>query len=181
MRYLRISSVIAIGVLTLVTSACTKQADPASNTTVNQAVNVVNTVNSLEPASAQQTVSEAVGKQRLVTHFVERWGTYSNQSNFENISEALPFMTESMQVYGRQLIATGRARPSGETFFGTTTVVLSTVDGASTDASAEYTVSTQRIEKTGDSERAYYQDIVVTLQKVAGEWKVNKAVWVGIK
>lgn len=117
----------------------------------------------------------------LVLPFVERFGSYSNQGKFENLSDLLPFMTDTMKAWAQKQITIQTEKAFQSVYRGVTTHALSyTVTTFDTQkGKAEMKVSTQRQEMIGSSanSRSYNQDIVVKLVKNEGVWLVDGVYW----
>lgn len=113
--------------------------------------------------------------------FAERFGSYSNQSNFENLSDLMPFMSESMRSWAKEKINSAKNTPTPTLYKGTTTKAIShTVLGLDTEReTAEIRVTTQRKELVGTSAnfKVYNQDLLLNFVKEDGTWLVNSAVW----
>lgn len=119
---------------------------------------------------------------RLASAFAERFGSYSNQSNFENITDLEVFMTAKMQAWAHDFIEKMRAeKPDTSIYWGITTRALKTevLNFDENLGRAEILVSTQRREAVGTTTNAkvYYQDIVLKFAKEEGAWKVDEAAW----
>ena len=114
--------------------------------------------------------------------FVERFGSYSNQADFQNLIELKFMMTEKMKTWADNLISTSREdNPISENYYAQTTKALSTKEISYDAASgrAEFLIKSQRQETIGspDNIRTYYQDIKIILLKVGDDWKVDSANW----
>lgn len=119
---------------------------------------------------------------RLASAFSERFGSYSNQANFENITDLKVFMTKKMQAWADDFIEKARAEKTDTSiYWGITTRALKTeiLNFDESLGKAEILVSTQRREAVGTTTNAkiYYQDISLKFQKEDGIWKVDGAVW----
>lgn len=115
-------------------------------------------------------------------NFTERFGSYSNQGNFENIEDLYPFMTQSLKSWSDGYIEKQIAElPDFSSYYGMTTKALS-YDFLIFDDSAGYAkvkVSTQRIESSNSMENGiiFYQDAEIEFAKIAGAWKVDGIWW----
>lgn len=120
---------------------------------------------------------------RLAAAFAERFGSYSNQGDFENLLDLNSLMTENMQGWARNFVAENKASQTDNTvYFGVTTKAVSLEMVSFNEAASEamIKVSTQRREASGtmsDNVRIYYQDLELILKKVSGEWLVDQATW----
>jgi multidrug efflux pump subunit AcrB len=133
-------------------------------------------------ASQEEKLRSSIS--RLAAAFAERYGSYSNQGNFENLLDLESLMTEKMWVETDNFIQQNEAGTNGEsTYFGITTKAISVNiveidEGAGT---AQITVGTQRRESSGsmaDSSVIKYEDLELIFQRINDEWKVDEAKWV---
>lgn len=125
-----------------------------------------------EPLDTVELSVETVAKS-----FAERYGSYSSQSNFQNLRDLMPLMTSSFQVETENLIATLEVE---DMYHGITTRVLSVDVTLSEDETiATCDVQTQREEAWASPLNAEvtYQVLALLLVKDAGEWKVDNATW----
>lgn len=132
-----------------------------------------------EPTSKEDIARAAIVS--IIMPFVERFGSYSNQSNFENYTDLLGFMTASMQEWAQREVDAARSKPLPEIYKGVTTRALAQ-DMKKMDlgaGEAEFTVSTQRKELIGTSTnfRTFNQDILIKLKRQEDVWLVDGAFW----
>jgi hypothetical protein len=141
------------------------------------------TVPVVETPAPQPSGQAAV--RRLAMAFAERFGSYSSEGDFTNITDLRSLMTPSLQTWADRYVEEQRAKAStGAMFFGTTTRALNAEfqsfdDGAGT---ASVTVSAQRRETSStDAEgRVYYQDLRMVLVKQGGAWLVDSVRWLEV-
>jgi hypothetical protein len=120
---------------------------------------------------------------RLSAAFAERFGSYSNQGNFENLLDLKPLMTKKMQDGTDDFIAASReARGDTSVYFGVTTKAISTNIALLDEEGGQTTivVRTQKREASGsmtENVRIYYQDLELVFLKLGEEWKVDEATW----
>lgn len=129
-----------------------------------------------------QTVVTAEELKKISAAFVERYGTYSNQSGYQNIKELDVFMSNRMQTWALQYIQQAeRNHPNTDIYYGITTkaVVIDTLNFSDEATTASFRVQTQRVEAIGSTsnERRFQQDATVGMVKEAGIWKVDKVTW----
>ena len=120
--------------------------------------------------------------QRQAASFTERFGSYSNEGNFENITDLEAFMSKSMVGWAKQYVRNARTNAKSDAaYIGTTTRALTTQLLAydATNGSATVLVKTQRREVAGQNsvERVYYQDMTVVFLNEGSAWKVDSATW----
>ena len=175
------------------------QTEPVSPPVLNQNINESAVFEAVPLAEFNQTTPEvladvlpsngSVGVEEetddavfISSSFVERFGSYSNQSNYKNFDELDYFMTDSMKNWiPRYKSQLREDNPDINTYYALVTNTISTNinsldEGAGT---AEVLVKTQRQEFNGsvNNPNVYNQDIRLDLLKVNDEWKVNGAYW----
>ncbi|PIR92783.1 hypothetical protein COT99_04355 [Candidatus Falkowbacteria bacterium CG10_big_fil_rev_8_21_14_0_10_43_10] len=135
---------------------------------------------------ARQPRSEAVSEndlKRIAGSFIERYGSYSNQSGYTNIRDLEIFMSQPMQNWARDYVEQTKAKEAAnEIYYGISTkaVVVETQQFSESGSKAEFIVKTQREESigVGANVRGFQQDAAVYLVKEKGMWKVDRVVWV---
>ncbi|MFH0987949.1 MAG: hypothetical protein V1763_01090 [Parcubacteria group bacterium] len=152
----------------------TKPVAKVSDKTLQQAANDISFP---EPSAADKA---QVQIKNLSLSFAERFGTYTNQSDYSSISDLLPMMTASMadwtvKQYIPQLKKTHD--PAGFPYRIVTqgpAVSLSDVSAGKATA----TVATSRVETVGDkSPREFLQSLVLNFVSQNGGWLVDAAFW----
>jgi hypothetical protein len=112
--------------------------------------------------------------------FAERYGSYSNQGNFENLEELRALMTDSLSAQTETFVEQARASSAaGAAYVGyTTRSIGTTVSGFSEiEGTATVVVNTQRQELTAQGTRVYYQELELKFVREGEIWKVDSAVW----
>lgn len=120
---------------------------------------------------------------RMSRSFAERFGSYSNHSNFSNIETLKVFMTKSMQAWADNYVAQAKKMPrDDENYYGITTKAVSE-EFLSYDedlGQSRVLVITRRKEALGSTANqgdSITQEIEIELKKENGLWKVNGAYW----
>lgn len=152
---------------------------PVSNTALpsdngNQAMNEspVET-----PASATSTPRDTA--LRTARLFVERYGSFSKNNNYENVKNLLALMTNRFRTESEKTIAASGAPKSDDEFYGISTRVLSVameeyVEGEK----AVVKLQTARSETKGNNDPvSFTQDVHLTLLDVEEIWKVDSVNW----
>ncbi|MBI4281758.1 hypothetical protein HY625_02950 [Candidatus Uhrbacteria bacterium] len=133
------------------------------------------------PAPLPQVPAPAPEVTTLVRAFAERFGSFSNQSDFENVRELSSFMSPVMQLWADRFIAESRAKlVKGAPYYGVTTRVVQMQVRAMDEraGTGEVLVKTQRREVKGnETPRSFSQDLLVRVKKIDGEWKVEGVEW----
>ena len=120
---------------------------------------------------------------RMASSFAERFGSYSNQSNFGNITELKIFMSRRMQEWADDYVNERRGRGSAaDLYYGITTrAVAQEVKEIDDDTGkAVILVKTRRREASGstiNTSDVFDQDIIIDLVREGGAWKVDGAAW----
>lgn len=113
----------------------------------------------------------------IAMDFTERYGSYSNQGDYQNLRDLFPQMTTGLRARTESFIA---SNPLGTgDYSGVTTRALSLEVLSRTDTNATMTVSTQRQEatETNQAARIYYQTARLTLVKSGLKWLVDSFEW----
>ena len=121
------------------------------------------------------TEPESRNLRRAAMDFAETFGSFSNESDYQNLKVLLGDMTPRMKAWAESVIAAGQS----EGDFQITTRALSAEEVSYDEESgvAEYLVSTQRQEVENGASRVYYQDIQIIYKDVGAEWRVDQANW----
>lgn len=117
---------------------------------------------------------------KLASLFAERLGSFSNQSDYGNVTDLKIFMTSSMRDWADKYVADLKAKPYSGEYYGVTTDTLVTkvVSYDEKNGKAKVDVLTERREDTANVlGSAYQQRMTVDLVKVNNEWLVDNAVW----
>lgn len=193
---------IILAVVVLITGGLlafwfTQGKKPATNTNTNQAVNVANTnttagntnVGTNTNSSTTNTnAGEAPGIDddtdqqsliRLSKLVVDRYGTFSNRNNFQNITSLEPYMTDAFQQSSAKYISEHQNTGVAEDFYGITTSALTAdIVSYTKGKAAVIDVGSRRVEtKTGQEQYVYTAHALVRFQSVEGNWKVNAVEW----
>ncbi len=134
---------------------------------------------SQEKATKEQAVrTESASLQSASKTFAERYGSYSTEADFANLTDVLPLMTKA---YAEKTAAYVETATIPEEYYGVTTRVITVKVDAQDDekGTATVTLTTQREEAKGDVQNVSvkYQDLVLSFEMESGSWKVANAVW----
>lgn len=137
----------------------------------------------LPPPTSEEVDRNTAAK--IASAFVERFGSYSNQSDFGNVTDLRGFMTDSMRNWADNYVEKARDNFSvSDAFYGITTKSVSykieSFDMQS--GTAKMTISTQRAESRENLEESvYYEDAVIEMIKEGNDWKIDGIYWQGKK
>lgn len=121
--------------------------------------------------------------ENIASSFAERFGSYSNQSNFSNLTDLKMFMGDKMRDWVDSYIEEHRIKSSAsDIYYGIITkAVAQEIKEYDDNAGVvEILVNTRRRESIGSSSNstnAFSQDITITFHKERGAWKVYSAIW----
>lgn len=175
---------LVAGVLWWVLRARNGKTSGVSSEQTGQGVGAVEPLSSLSFEEAKNNLPRVSVKEMkqqtsvavVVREFVERFGSFSPESNMVNFDEVKSLATESfitwMEGYKKQALVSLSSDIKGIT---TRFVSLKTLSGDVAHQSIE--VATQREENLGSSKRVYYQRILVKLALESNVWKVDAAYW----
>ena len=119
---------------------------------------------------------------RMASSFAERFGSFSNQSDYGNLRDLQIFMTQGLKTWAENYIADARSK-KGDTsiYYGIVTKsILSEVKQFDADSGqAEILVKTQRRESAGatGNSSSFYQDIIIKYRLEGSVWRVDGAYW----
>ncbi|MCD4693821.1 hypothetical protein K8R62_00485 [bacterium] len=121
-----------------------------------------------------------VDLKKLASSFAERFGSYSNQSRYDNLRDLKLFMSDGMKSWTDGFIEEQLSKEySGEYYGISTKSVVATVDNFNPSSGvASATVQTQRIEQEeGKEDNVFYQDLKIDFVKNNKNWVVDEANW----
>lgn len=154
---------------------------PTQETDTRRIVVVDNGLNQPTPPSAQEFNKDDLV--RMAGSFAERFGSFSNQSNYSNILNLKIFMSEQMKIWSDSYVAQQRAKQNiDDIYYGITTraIYKELIDYDEDVGRARVRVSTRRREatiSTGNVSNVFNQDIEIKFIKEKGIWKVDSAYW----
>ncbi len=170
--------------LFLVVRSRNKSANPPSNTTTgsvgsNTQTNGQTQTGTQTPAGLPaKTVTpeeaEKNGVIQLAKVFVERYGTYSTDNNFQNIIEVKSFVTPALWL---KISAQMNTKTTTQSFVGMTTKVISMNLTSWSDTQATVELKTTRTQEKDGMVTTSYQTATVNMVKVNSVWLVDKLVW----
>ncbi|MBU1132332.1 hypothetical protein KKC32_03760 [Patescibacteria group bacterium] len=132
----------------------------------------------LPPATEDE--KQVISAKNMAVSFVERFGTFTNQSNYIGLLELSPALSSPMQswlknTYIPQLKT--QHDPNGF-FYRVITRAPAAELVSQTDSKIKMKVSTEREETLSETEPVVFmQDIVVDLVKENNNWLVDGAFW----
>ncbi|MFH1582975.1 MAG: hypothetical protein ABIB72_01490 [Candidatus Falkowbacteria bacterium] len=141
---------------------------------------ITTTVQPISPLKKAEVGADDLA--RMASAFAERFGSYSNQSDYGNIRDLQIFMTDTMKTWADNYINDARARKTQTTiYYGIVTKAISNeVKNFDSDTGrAEILIKTQRRESAGiiGNSRTFYQDIIIKYVREQGVWRVDGIYW----
>lgn len=156
----------------------TNQVTTNTTTTTTTTTTDSSTTNNTNQATA--VVVQLDDRQAITSSsrsFTERFGSYSSDTNFENIELSRYLMTDAMSAQADKLITQGQ---DTSTFFSVesevTGVTLTDYAEAATGATVEVAV---RQKKTVSQQEPVYSNLTarLTLKKIDHSWKIDSFRW----
>ena len=137
-------------------------------------------VQPLSPLKKPQIKSDDLA--RLAAAFAERFGSFSNQSDYGNLKDLQIFMTETMKTWAQNYMESARLKKTDTSiYYGIVTkAILSEVKQFDADVGlAEILVKTQRRESAGTSGNSstFYQDIIIKYRREGTIWRADGVYW----
>ena len=128
-----------------------------------------------EPSS--QSVLIAIAKT-----FAEKFGSFSNQANFENLRNTKYYMTQRMKMWTDDYIEKNKNIQNTDEFYGVTTraIKVDIITLSDDESQAQVLVSTQQEEYANDVSsrgKLLYKRLMLDFKKENDQWKVDAAVW----
>jgi hypothetical protein len=120
---------------------------------------------------------------KLAMSITERFGSFSNQSNYGNFTDLKILMTDDMENWTNSYIETlrGQLEKQDNSYYGITTKAINyeIMNFDDQAGEAEIVVSTQRRESTDviNGGEAFNQDLRLVFLKVNGNWLFDAAYW----
>ena len=156
---------------------------PATNTGLTSSPSVPTQtfpVNPLVPTvTTPPAPDERLAARQSAEIFAERYGSYSNQGDFQNLKDLLPSMTASFRAKTEALIEANAGQVPPADYQGVTSVKFSSTlgDFDSDAGTATVIVTLQQTKTSATSTSVVYTTLTVSLKKENGEWKIDVAVW----
>lgn len=127
--------------------------------------------------AAAPAVAGATASRQMAELFAERYGSYSNQGDYQNLRDLLPVMTARYRRETEAFLATASPTP-GQTFEGVTSVKISTDVRSMGASDAVIAVTLQQERRSGTAAPTVgYRTLRMELEKVGSDWRVDKAAW----
>ncbi len=142
-------------------------------TTITETVTDTTTETVTTPVAPQHATATTVAR-----IFVERFGSYSTDVDYANVTDVLPMVTDSLKTQ-LQDIAEDARKTADDSYYGVSTNVIKITEDAKSDIATTLTVKTQREEAFGSPSNTTvrYQDIRVEFVKVGEDWLVSAFTW----
>ncbi len=121
-----------------------------------------------------------VSAQTVARVFVERFGSYSSESDFANVEDVIALATPSFAIELENVLAAERrASVTGGAYYGISTFVISSKVQSESETATTLFITTQRRESVGSpgNTTTRYQDIEVSLEKVDENWLIADYTW----
>ncbi|MFH1366957.1 MAG: hypothetical protein ABIH38_03130 [Patescibacteria group bacterium] len=134
-------------------------------------------INSNQNTNAAVITDEAIIKEICFT-FAERYGSYSNNNDFQSFIDLKSGMTASLQNETDQFVAREQVKAVNAPYFAIFTKVVAENITGITPQKANCQVTAQRTERNETAETAsYFQNLLLQFKKEGETWLVNQATW----
>jgi len=149
---------------------------PVNNDNIVNNENNVVVNNEPEPLPVPEVTDETMIRS-VSFSFAARYGSYSNDTRWQNIKDVYQSLSPAMQSTMDSLIASSVSQAG---YYSVSTRPLFLSINSQSDALAQVTVKTQKQENfsINAQEVISYQDLNIGLIKIGNEWKINSAQWV---
>lgn len=138
-------------------------------------------VYTFDQAAEDGRVWEEDDFKQIARSFAERFGSFSNHSDYGNIEDLRSLMSSKMKVWADDYVANLRSnREDAAGYYGITTKALvePKLINMEKSSSVEVLVPTQRQEMSaGGEDRNYEQNIKIVFVNEGGKWLVSEAQW----
>jgi hypothetical protein len=158
-----------------------------TSTTTDEAIKKIKAKEEADNNGSQNIINQDVyvkkdDLKRMAGLFAERFGSYSNQSNFSNINDLKLFMSQKMSNWADNYVTEQKKSGTTAIYYGITTKSVSQeVKNFDEDSGvASILVSTRRREANGTTNNVsniFNQSILINFIKENGIWKVDSASW----
>jgi len=119
--------------------------------------------------------------EHLARSFAERFGSYSNQSNYTNLKDLRMFMSADMKSWVDDFIAQSKITSQRDIYYGISTKAISSKEEYLDleIGQASFHVETVRQEATSNTENSssFRQPVKIVLLRENKTWYIDKAVW----
>lgn len=181
--------VVLIGILALLFRPSSEVRDLNNNTNqigggtptgeLSRSGAVVNGGSELPDITPPPAPPADIAVRQISMTFAERYGTFSSEGNFVNVTDIYPLVTQRYRQELEKFVARERAKPAAAFGATTTTVITTTAELTPKDAPthAKARVSTQRTAEGGGTSKTYAQILVIELENSSAGWLVDQATW----
>ncbi|MCR4312235.1 MAG: hypothetical protein NUV56_03045 [Candidatus Uhrbacteria bacterium] len=130
----------------------------------------------VEPADIPK--DSTVSANTIARTFVERFGSFSSESDYANIEDISSLATDAFQVELNDIIEQARRNADGA-YYGISSIVITTKVVNETDTTMTLQMTAQREEAIDDPSNVNirYQDIIVDLVKEGDDWLIDGFTW----
>jgi len=174
--------ILILAVLLLLLFLSLRKKPAAETPAAEPALPPVQNLTPRTPAPAPKVSPEVSVRETLAAlarTFAERFGSFSNQNNYLNLSDINPLETPDVQKWSATYLNKLRAEnpPSGP-YYGITTRVINPAVKILDADNAEAVVSTQREETGADgAAKIYYQNLELKFKRLNQRWLVDWVKW----
>ncbi len=125
---------------------------------------------------SQAQISDQAKIYANARYFVERYGSFSSQANWQNLTDVKSVVTRQLRDELENLMAKNPIDAKDE-YYSLTTKILGLRLVSQSDSQATVDAQTQKQEVSGEEARTFYQDIKVYLIKDGEQWLISDFDW----
>ena len=132
----------------------------------------------IDPVNVPQIQEVSAGT--VARTFIERIGSYSSESDYQNVNDVLGIVTKELSQRLQKDAEKARAQsPDNGGYYGISTSYIGAKNSKESDTAITLLVQTQREESFGSpgNSTVRYQSVEVTLIKEGQDWKVSEYTW----
>ncbi len=129
----------------------------------------------VELSDSEKVIADKAVAQQSARYFVEIFGSYSSDNNYQNLKDLQPLMTSTYWAKWEPEIK----KISERTTYSIWSQAMNVSLDSYSNSAATATVLCKRGERKaiGDSENIFYQSAQVNLVKINNNWLVDKVTW----
>lgn len=180
-KYIIIAAILIVGFVLLFLLFTRPMSSPINNQPLinNQAIiNNQPLVNNQPQELTLEQEADLRKKELMIEarNFIERYGSFSTDSQFTNLYELKDEMTNRFWQETEKYIASQQIKKSQE-FYGVSTKVLNISENNSSNNLIIYSALTQRKETKNQTEKILYQSAELKMVKQGNGWLVDGVSW----
>lgn len=134
----------------------------------------------VESAPPVSTLSDEAQISQIARSFTERYGSFSNRNDFQNILSLKTYMTPSLQKWADNFVKEQKSQVRDNSlYYGVTTktVSLDILEIKENKATVEVAAQRKETKEASGISNVFFQTIKLELKKLDNAWKVDSLTW----